>query len=66
MSSNQTEQQRLTETAEQNTNQSQVWEVSKTTCAKIVNQLRQGRTTLRITRVGEGKLTDYKVEQVLQ
>jgi hypothetical protein len=48
-----------------NIGMSQIWGVSKTTCEKIVKQLRQGKTTIRITRKGEGKLTDYEVSNVL-
>ena len=44
-----------------NSNKQQIWSVSKTLCAQIVGELKQGFTVLKIERFGSDRSTVYKV-----
>jgi hypothetical protein len=47
-----------------NNGREQTWTVSKTVCLQIIEQLRKGFTTLKVTRNGSDRNTTYTIEGV--
>jgi hypothetical protein len=47
-----------------NNQKEQIWTVSKTVCLQIIEQIRKGFTTLRVTRTGTDRSTTYAIEGV--
>jgi hypothetical protein len=47
-----------------NNQKEQVWTVSKTVCMQIIEQIRKGFKTLKVTRIGTDRNTTYQIEGV--
>jgi hypothetical protein len=47
-----------------NNQKEQIWTVSKTVCMQIIEQIRKGFNTLKITRTGTDRSTTYQIEGV--
>ena len=45
-----------------NTGDQQLWTVSKTVAIQLISLLNQGYTTMKVTRIGTGKQTNYLIE----
>jgi hypothetical protein len=42
----------------------QIWTVSKTVCLQILEQIRKGFRTMKVTRAGTGRSTTYQIEGI--
>lgn len=47
-----------------NNQKEQIWTISKTVCLQIIEQLRKGFNTLKVTRTGTDRSTTYTVEGI--
>lgn len=47
-----------------NNGREQIWQVSKTVCLKIIEQLKKGFTVLKVIRHGSDRNTTYTIEGV--
>jgi hypothetical protein len=47
-----------------NNQKEQIWTVSKTVCLQIIEQIRKGFMTLKVTRTGTDRSTTYAIEGV--
>jgi hypothetical protein len=47
-----------------NNQKEQTWSVSKTVCTQIIEQIRKGFNTLKVTRIGTDRSTIYQIEGV--
>lgn len=47
-----------------NNQKEQIWTVSKTVCLQIIEQIRKGFRTLKVTRTGTDRNTTYAIEGV--
>jgi hypothetical protein len=47
-----------------NNQKEQIWTVSKTVCMQIIEQIRKGFSTFKITRIGTDRSTTYQIEGV--
>jgi hypothetical protein len=47
-----------------NNQKEQVWTVSKTVCLQIIEQMRKGFRTMKVTRTGTDRSTTYTIEGV--
>lgn len=47
-----------------NNGREQTWTVSKTVCLQLIEQLRKGFTTLKVTRNGSDRNTTYTIEGI--
>jgi hypothetical protein len=45
-----------------NNQKEQVWTVSKTVCLQILEQIRKGFRTMKVTRIGTDRSTTYQIE----
>jgi hypothetical protein len=45
-----------------NNSREQIWQVGKTVCLQVIEQLKQGFTVLRVTRHGSDRNTTYTIE----
>lgn len=47
-----------------NNQKEQIWTVSKTVCLQIIEQIRKGFRTMKVTRTGTDRSTTYAIEGV--
>jgi hypothetical protein len=47
-----------------NNQKEQIWTISKTVCMQIIEQIRKGFRTIKVTRIGTDRSTTYKIEGV--
>ena len=47
-----------------NNQKEQIWDVSKTVCLQIMEQIRKGIKTMKVTRIGTDRSTTYQIEGV--